>query len=45
MRMKESEVDDYVIIFRRYRRTKNGDILDAHKYGLKAWPIKVPKNS
>jgi hypothetical protein len=29
------------VIFRRYRRGKNGEILDARKYGLKAWPIKV----
>ena len=30
------------VIFRRYRRTKDGRVLDARKYGLKAWPIRVP---
>lgn len=29
------------IIFRRFRRTPKGKLLDAHKYGLKAWPIRV----
>lgn len=29
------------VIFRRYRRGKNGELLDARKYGLKAWPIRV----
>ena len=28
------------VIFRRYCRVGGGD-LDAHKYGLKAWPIRV----
>jgi len=27
------------VIFRRYRKLKNGRVLDAHAYGLKAWPI------
>lgn len=31
---------DYEIIFRRFI-TKNGKKLDAHKYGKRAWPIKV----
>lgn len=35
--------DDFVVIFRRYRRTKSGQLLDAQAFGLKAWPIKVPK--
>lgn len=26
-------------IFRRYRRTRNGRVLDAHDYGYKAWKI------
>lgn len=33
--------DDYEVVFRRFRRTKSGALLDAWKYGLKAWPIKV----
>ncbi|KXS36367.1 MAG: hypothetical protein AWU55_3012 [Halomonadaceae bacterium T82-2] len=27
------------MIFRRYRRTKNGKVLDAREYGYEAWPI------
>ncbi len=29
------------VIFRRYRRISGGRVLDAHDYGLKAWPIHV----
>jgi len=29
------------IIFRRFRKLKNGRILDAWDYGLKAWPINL----
>ena len=29
------------VIFRRYIRLKNGRVLDAHDYGLRAWPIRV----
>lgn len=29
------------VIFRRYRTLKNGKVLDAHEYGLKAWPIQT----
>ncbi len=35
---KDSEGE---IIFRRYRTDKNGKVLDAYHYGLKAWPIRV----
>lgn len=31
---------DEQVIFRRYR-TVGGQTLDAHKYGLKAWPIRI----
>jgi hypothetical protein len=31
------------VIFRRYRRLKNGRVLDAHDYGIEAWPIPVRK--
>ncbi|MGY4294619.1 hypothetical protein ACVWXN_002714 [Bradyrhizobium sp. i1.4.4] len=27
------------VIFRRYRKLPNGTVLDAHDYGLKAWPL------
>lgn len=27
------------VIFRRYRTTKDGKVLDAYDYGLKAWPL------
>jgi len=29
------------VIFRRYRRLKDGTVLDAHDYGLQAWPIRI----
>jgi hypothetical protein len=29
------------VIFRRFRRARSGAVLDAHKYGLRAWPIRV----
>lgn len=29
------------VIFRRYRRTRDGRVLDAWQYGHKAWPIRV----
>ena len=34
--------DDEEIIFRRYRRV-GGKVLDAHDYGLKAWPIRIKR--
>lgn len=31
------------LIFRRYRRApRTGELLDAYRYGLRAWPIWVP---
>jgi len=32
------------IIYRRYRRTRNGKILDAYDYGYKGWPITVKRS-
>lgn len=32
----------HVLIFRRFRTTSSGVVLDAFAYGLKAWPIVVP---
>jgi hypothetical protein len=29
------------VIFRRFRRGRNGKVYDAHKYGVKAWPIRL----
>lgn len=34
-----------MVIFRRYRRGKNGEQLDARDYGLQAWPIKIKGKS
>jgi len=31
--------DGKILIFRRYRTTKSGQIADAWLYGYKAWPI------
>jgi len=36
-----TQEDEYDVIFRRFRRTKSGKILDAYAYGLQGWPIKV----
>ena len=36
MRNRSSDV-----IFRRFRRGKNGKVYDAFKYGLKGWPIRL----
>lgn len=29
------------VIFRRFRKLRNGKVLDAHDYGYQAWPIPV----
>jgi hypothetical protein len=29
------------LIFRRFRRLRNGRVLDAWAYGLKGWPIRI----
>lgn len=40
------ELSDYVTIYRRFRTDpRTGKQLDAHAYGLKAWPIRVRKGS
>jgi|GEM_PF-1335693 hypothetical protein len=33
--------DQYIVIFRRFRRDRRGRLLDARQYGLKAWPMKI----
>jgi len=30
-----------ILIFRRYKKMKDGSVLDAYNYGLKAWPMWV----
>ncbi len=29
------------VIFRRYRKGPDGKLLDAHEYGIRAWPIRI----
>jgi hypothetical protein len=41
MAKKSAPRGRWTVIFRRYRRTKTGQLLDARKYGLRAWPIRV----
>ena len=33
-------LNDTVLLFRRFRRMKDGRVLDAHAYGHKAWPMR-----
>lgn len=39
--MSDDKSADGTVIFRRYRRVRGGGVLDAHKYGHKAWPIRI----
>ena len=32
---------EVIVIFRRFRRLPDGSVLDARKYGLRAWPIRI----
>jgi len=41
MSNSKEERPGYKLIFRRYRTLKDGTVLDAYKYGLRAWPIWV----
>jgi len=34
-----------IVIFRRFRRGRNGKVYDAWKYGVKAWPIRIKPGS
>ena len=34
---------DYIVIFRRYKKGKDGKLMDAYSYGKRAWPIKIKK--
>jgi hypothetical protein len=31
----------YYLIFRAYRRDKDGEVLYAKDFGIRAWPIKI----
>jgi hypothetical protein len=42
--MRKQGAPGEVVIFRRFRRV-GGRVLDAWKYGLKAWPIRVRGNA
>ena len=44
-RQKATDDDGYIVIFRRYRHVKGGRVLDAHDYGLKAWPIRIKRTT
>jgi hypothetical protein len=37
--------EDLEVIYCRYIRLKNGRVLDAHKYGRKAWRFTVRKRT
>ena len=39
--MAKKKEDDAPVIFRRFRRGRNGKVYDAHAYGLRAWPIRA----
>jgi hypothetical protein len=43
MRSRDDNRSNGNVIFRRYRRLRNGRVLDAHAYGLRAWPIYIDK--
>ena len=33
-----------IVIFRRFRRGRDGKVYDAWQYGVKAWPIPIKPN-
>jgi hypothetical protein len=39
--MKSGKSGEGPVIFRRFRRDRSGKLLDARKYGYKAWPIRL----
>jgi hypothetical protein len=41
--MASSKDDAYVYIYRRFIRRKDGTILDAYKFGLKAFRLRLKK--
>ena len=41
--MLASTDDEYVYIYRRFIRRADGTVLDAHKFGLKAFRLRVKK--
>lgn len=32
---------EYTVIYRRFRRSKGGRVLDAHDYGYEAWRMVI----
>jgi len=38
------DVPGEIVIFRRFRRSRGGRVLDAWQYGLKGWPIRLRKD-
>lgn len=43
--MTSNDPDDVVYIYRRYiRHNKTGELMDAWKYGRKAWRIPIRKD-
>jgi len=42
-RQEPTVVVEEEIVFRRYRKNpKTGEPMDAHRYGIKAWPMRIP---
>jgi hypothetical protein len=40
-----SNDDEYVYIYRRFIRRADGTVLDAHRYGLRAFRLRVKKRT
>jgi len=38
---RQPRADDTMVVFRRFRRLRNGTVLDAWKYGYRGWPIRI----
>lgn len=34
---------EFTVIFRRYKKGKDGKLMDAYSYGKRAWPIKIKR--
>ncbi len=39
--VKSKKRTGLILIFRRYKKMKDGSVLDANDYGLRAWPMWV----
>lgn len=40
----DSKTEDEIVIYRAWRRGRDGEILYAKDYGLRAWRIVIRKN-